>query len=1074
MKRSRSSHAGSERAQTGTSYQAFISYNHRDSEWAKWLHRSMERYRPPGSLRKDQGPDVPSIRDLRPVFRDRDELPASAHLTENVRKALDVSRCLVVICSPAAATSPWVNDEIRYFRKLGRDQIYCLIVAGEPGAADPAEECFAPALTERLPEDSGDPPDPVAGDARPGKDGKRNAFLKVAAGMLGVGFDQLKQRERIRRRWQRVSAATVVLALLSLFGWLADYGVRHAKLSQAQRRLAAGLESGDWGPEHLQVIGDAVASVGRLDAEQGEAASRRACRSLVEELDKRIFRPNLTDSDVEGIHAGIEWLAARQPDAAEGARRKLRDRLGLWEPVLEIEEGEWDSPDGRRFSREPERAARGGILVGDDTLQVRAQASGQVKVEADWEVPAGPFKVRVGMLEHRREGYHFHIGREDPAEDSPDVETRNPGHGIFLAIGRGGRELSHWSVPFGKDLRTGILRTEYTVSSGKLGFMINSSFRGEVEDIFTFPPGRKGTFSLQGSEGVRLASLRISRKALPAVISPLEEADLLYAQGDYEHARLKYDDAILNSSDEVVRDEATYKCALCLEALRRNDESIGMFEELASRASGNRWSMQAAWRNWRRLALAGEYGEAAAVLEILVLSNEGTSPLLPPRTCSEVILEAVALVKSMDELGTRLELDEARRMAETMSSQSDMLGMGPQDQSDLQLLLCVINCRMKEADRAREHADRALAIMRDNRFGSFQGSLCGMVCKALAEQGKHEAALDFVKRWSRHAPDERGRLEWKIHLARVLAAGGRSAEAADLVEEMLSDEQLISDLEKQRHHILIPLYYLDGFLRHAKGHPEEAVAAWTRHYHAMHPDLGRQSRRSLFAESLEAAGLYLAIGVRSGALTAEEAPKLLNMILNSPTVGSQETRSAMEVFLKGCQPEVILNLGRNPRACRLFDHVALNRISVTAIRREASRALFQEFLLHQALGEGRPGEELEALSWELSGAILDAYSEARIARKDVVLLVSNFKGAPVSFAWPPLAQRLKGNLRGRVAFMLHLHKETNGIAAESEFFRKDASRHAAKDEALRWLLQHPDAVTRPAGPPGPSAGDSAE
>ena len=49
---------------------------------------------------------------IAPVFRDRDELPTTNDLGEAVRAALRDSATLVVICSPAAARSPWVREEI--------------------------------------------------------------------------------------------------------------------------------------------------------------------------------------------------------------------------------------------------------------------------------------------------------------------------------------------------------------------------------------------------------------------------------------------------------------------------------------------------------------------------------------------------------------------------------------------------------------------------------------------------------------------------------------------------------------------------------------------------------------------------------------------------------------------------------------------------------------------------------------------------------------------------------------------------------------------------------------------------
>jgi hypothetical protein len=83
-----------------------------------------------------------------------------------------------------SAQSHWVNEEVRRFREThGDDRIFCLLVGGSPkvGAADCA---FPPAL---LRSDEGKTSrEPLAADVSPGGDGKRNAMLKIAAGLLGV------------------------------------------------------------------------------------------------------------------------------------------------------------------------------------------------------------------------------------------------------------------------------------------------------------------------------------------------------------------------------------------------------------------------------------------------------------------------------------------------------------------------------------------------------------------------------------------------------------------------------------------------------------------------------------------------------------------------------------------------------------------------------------------------------------------------------------------------------------------------------------------------------------------------
>src|SRR6185312_11013420 len=125
-------------------YAAFISYNHGDRAVAHWLHRALEGYHPPKGVMTEAADTR-----LRPIFLDRAELPTSSDLAASVREALASSRCLIVVCSPAAAKSRWVNEEIRYFKSLGgADRILALIVGGQTGYSPKANaaDCMPPAL----------------------------------------------------------------------------------------------------------------------------------------------------------------------------------------------------------------------------------------------------------------------------------------------------------------------------------------------------------------------------------------------------------------------------------------------------------------------------------------------------------------------------------------------------------------------------------------------------------------------------------------------------------------------------------------------------------------------------------------------------------------------------------------------------------------------------------------------------------------------------------------------------------------------------------------------------------------
>ncbi len=210
-------------APSGCRYWAFISYSQRDARWADWLHKAIETYRFPRGLAGRHIGAITIPHRLFPVFRDQDELPSAGDLSQKIREALEASHALVVICSPNAVASRWVNEEIRLFKAMGRGgQIFPIIVDGEPNASDrPLSgliECFPPALRFGVAADgtlSDRRSEPLAADAREGRGGRTNAFLRLIAGIAGVGFDDLRRREDVRARRRRLTfaAASVAAAL---------------------------------------------------------------------------------------------------------------------------------------------------------------------------------------------------------------------------------------------------------------------------------------------------------------------------------------------------------------------------------------------------------------------------------------------------------------------------------------------------------------------------------------------------------------------------------------------------------------------------------------------------------------------------------------------------------------------------------------------------------------------------------------------------------------------------------------------------------------------------------------------
>jgi tetratricopeptide (TPR) repeat protein len=321
-------------------YMAFLSYSHQDSETASWLHDELEEFRVPARLvgkLTEQGP-VP--RRLTPIFRDRHELAAASDLGEEIETAIAGSRFLIVLCSPAAAKSRWIDKEIACFKRLHRDdRVLAAIVEGEPFASNmagrEAEECFPPSLRthfDRLGRPTSQPAEPIAADLREEGDGRRMGLLKLAAGMMGVGLDELVQREtqRRHRRLYAITAASVAGMLVA--SGLAYTAIEARDEARDQRREAEGLIGFMLGDlrQKLEPVGrlDVLDSVGtralayyegqdKLDLSDESLAQRSRALTLMGEMAQ-------TRGDLEGAlrryreaMASTAELVRREPNKPE-------------------------------------------------------------------------------------------------------------------------------------------------------------------------------------------------------------------------------------------------------------------------------------------------------------------------------------------------------------------------------------------------------------------------------------------------------------------------------------------------------------------------------------------------------------------------------------------------------------------------------------------------------------------------------------------------------------------------------------------------------------------------------------
>ena len=215
-------------------YDAFISYRHipHDKAIAEKLQKLLESYKPPKRGK------YKNTNKIKRVFRDESELPTSGDLGTDIKKALSQSAYLIVVCSEETAGSAWCMQEIRYFKQLhngNNEKILTLLVSGDPKEVFPKELCYE---TKQIALDDGNvgsqtleveplAANIVAKNTFTSLKKLRGEFLRLAAPILGCGYDDLYRRHQ--RRFVRnfvIVTAVISVSVLAFSGFSYAQAIR--------------------------------------------------------------------------------------------------------------------------------------------------------------------------------------------------------------------------------------------------------------------------------------------------------------------------------------------------------------------------------------------------------------------------------------------------------------------------------------------------------------------------------------------------------------------------------------------------------------------------------------------------------------------------------------------------------------------------------------------------------------------------------------------------------------------------------------------------------------------------------
>ena len=273
-------------------YNAFISYRHLeiDSYVAEKLQKLLENYKPPKGVGETDR--------IQYIFLDRSELPTSKSLDQSLKDALFNSDYLIVILSEHYKDSIWCMEEVRAFKEHcgGKiDRILPVLVSGEPAEALPEEICFeeyyetAPDGTQQKVRKILEPLCcDVRADSKKERDRKlKTEFLRLAAPMLGCGFDDLYQRHRKQQRRRQAIAIGSAFGILTAILAVVLVSYHEVSVSRRQYRESLLTSYTQAGMERSCALDESEAMAYFAKVLRDDPANQNAARSALIELQKQ-------------------------------------------------------------------------------------------------------------------------------------------------------------------------------------------------------------------------------------------------------------------------------------------------------------------------------------------------------------------------------------------------------------------------------------------------------------------------------------------------------------------------------------------------------------------------------------------------------------------------------------------------------------------------------------------------------------------------------------------------------------------------------------------------------------------
>jgi tetratricopeptide (TPR) repeat protein len=869
-------------------------------------------------------------------------------------------------------------------------------------------------------------------------------------------------------------------------------GVKHGTTLQA--RIEAALDQQEWTPEKLEETEGLIAEFAVYDPVQSGVYKERLLGRYRESLETLLARPRMEPQDVALFNRHLAPLDVRDPKGKESLAARLKQRLASWESAvtlrapfvswqdvfdpkdLQAADGELKpsgggAPAQRIAPRMMTVACQGnGTLEAtfaenwrdslDIGLVLQAQPGDAPDFKPGASSPGGSLATKGWTSSGQRgplgvRGYAFRL-----QPNAPLAKSEGEGEAGPVSFARtGGMTAQIW--------RDNILLAEHrvpvpsgrlTLRAGRIGDQLQLQINKQPPIEFHDPapmPANQGYFAVQQPPGVGLVSLDARRQSQPPNPSPLEKADVLFAEGNSEEALATYRQFLVNNPTGTMAQEARYKAGLCALQLNRVDDAVRLFEQTAGE-TGPRWPMLAASHLWI-IHLDREHLDDAEAVFLAMSTRYPLGEIFDklPVSFRQAIFEKYHVPTGVDFMLAQPEhvvrLERALTVAEyldvplyyQMLLRKDLARLLQIDNKDVRALEEMQRC-VRECDElsATERLRSAEYVMFD-------------YCWLLRQRGEATKARAELDRWLYKSPgvyaaplDRFNATHYLLERVRIDAALEDWAAAE---QDLVTCFTLIKDHPHMKnYHMWSSAHLMQGFLRQRRGDEPGARESW------------KQGTKQAWLETLDEAERARGLGKSPGRvgdlhhlinaalsdeLTEADAQTFLQEILDA---FSRDPVAKQVMGVIHVPPGALKNMWTSPRGRDYAQRIAFRSLPFRDNVRVPVLLLAHEMFREGAFPVSLNADQ-DAVLWSVLQLGLDDFTRNKLGKAQLLQLGLTWKGTTNFLGWAGVAPKLDPKLRGPLAYVMGHRFLVLEKPGEAEMFFQTAVKDGKDDALLKRL-----------------------